>query len=106
MRVCYFDTYSMEDGYPRNRVIIEGLRENGVDVVECHEDLWKGTAEKLEGIRDSRAVFNRLSKILSTYVRLVRKSKEIGEYDILIVGYAGHVDIFLAKLLNLFVKKP
>jgi len=31
LRICYFGTYSMEEGYPRNRVIIEGLRKNGVD---------------------------------------------------------------------------
>ena len=32
VRVCYFGTYTMEEGYPRNRVIIEGLRRNGVEV--------------------------------------------------------------------------
>src|SRR3972149_1155464 len=104
--ICYFGTYSMEEGYPRNRVIIEGLRKNGVNVVECHEDLWKGTDEKLEGIKDSSSIIRRLSGFLGAYVRLVIKFRKMGSYDALIVGYAGHIDVFLAKFLNLFRRKP
>lgn len=72
-------------------MIIDGLRKNGVDVVECHEDLWKETDEKLEGIRDNSATFKKLSGFLSAYVRLVRKFRKMGSYDALIVGYAGHI---------------
>ena len=32
MKVLYFGTYSLGEGYPRNSVIIQGLRENGVEV--------------------------------------------------------------------------
>lgn len=39
VRICYFGTYSREEGYPRSRVIIEGLRKNGVDVIESHGEL-------------------------------------------------------------------
>ena len=37
MRVCYFGTYRAE--YSRNQIMIEGLRRNGVEVIECHETL-------------------------------------------------------------------
>ena len=104
--ICYFGTYSMEEGYPRNRVIIDGLKKNGVDVVECHEDLWQGTSEKLEGIKDGLAVLKKSLHIIKAYLSLIKKFKNAGNYDALIVGYAGHIDIFLAKVLNLFRKKP
>ena len=106
MRVCYFGTYSLEEGYPRNRVIIEGLRRNGVDVVECHEDLWEGTSDKLAGIQDGLSIIKKLLRILHVYIKLIRKYRSIGNYDAIIVGYAGHIDVFLAKILNLFRRKP
>ncbi len=106
MRVCYFGTYSLEEGYPRNRVIIEGLRINGVEVVECHEDLWTGTREKLAGIQDGFSIIRKLLRILKVYTKLIQKFRRIGNYDAIIVGYAGHIDVFLAKFLNLFKKKP
>jgi len=106
LRVCYFGTYSTGEGYPRNRIIIEGLRRNGVEVVECHEDLWKGTSEKLAGIQDAFSIVKKLFKLLPVYLRLVRKFAKIGDYDVIIVGYAGHIDVFLAKVLNLFRGRP
>ncbi len=106
LRVCYFGTYSMEEGYPRNRVIIEGLKKNGVNVTECHEDFWKDTSQKLEGVKAGRGLIKPLFRLLITYSKLISKFRQIGYYDALIVGYAGHIDIFLAKLLNLFRKKP
>lgn len=36
MIICYFGDYN--SNYPRNRVLLEGLRENGVEVLECHSD--------------------------------------------------------------------
>ena len=96
----------MEEGYPRNRVIIEGLRRNGAEVVECHEDFWTGTDEKLEGLKDRSLMLKKLLGLLRTYVKLVRKFGKAGPYDAIIVGYAGHIDIFLARFLNLFRRKP
>jgi len=87
-------------------VIIEGLRRNGIDVVECHEDLWKGTSEKLAGIQDGFSIIKKLLRILQVYLKLIRKYWSIGYYDAIIVGYAGHIDVFLAKFLNIFRRKP
>ena len=87
-------------------MIIEGLRRNGIDVVECHEDLWKGTSEKLAGIQDGFSIIKKLLRILQVYLKLIRKYWSIGYYDAIIVGYAGHIDVFLAKFLNIFRRKP
>lgn len=96
----------MEEGYPRNRVIIEGLRKNGVDVVECHEDFWKDTTQKLEGVKAGSGAIKMLCRLLLAYKALICKFRRIGYYDVLVVGYAGHIDIFLAKTLNIFRRKP
>ncbi len=96
----------MEEGYPRNRVIIEGLRRNGVDVIECHEDFWKDTSQKLEGVKGGSGLVKTMFRLLLAYSKLISKFRRIGYYDAIIVGYAGHIDIFLAKFLNLLRRKP
>ena len=39
MRVMWLGTY--ERDYPRSRVLVEGLRALGVEVVEHHRALWE-----------------------------------------------------------------
>ena len=38
LRVCYFGTYREE--YTRNKILINGLRAQGVEVIECHCKFW------------------------------------------------------------------
>jgi len=104
MRVCYFGTYDTEQS--RNSVIIRGLRQNGVEVVECHAQLWRNTADKIRAVQGSFLTPRFLYRVLASYLRLVRRHAEIGDYDVMIVGYVGHFDLFLAKLLTLLSRKP
>jgi glycosyltransferase involved in cell wall biosynthesis len=104
MRVCYFGTYDAD--YVRNRVIIAGLRAQGVEVVECHVPLWQETADKVRqaarGLWNPRLVW----RALRAYVRLWRAYLGIGAYDVMIVGYAGHIDVFPARLFTWLARKP
>ena len=45
LHVCYFGAYREE--YSRNRIMIEGLRRNGVEVVECHALLWRRIEDRV-----------------------------------------------------------
>ena len=105
MRVLYFGTYSKGDGYPRNDVIIKGLKKSGVEVTECHELLWRGTEEKLAGARLGVGIIKFLPRFLLAYLLLVKKFFRIHNYDLIIVGYSGHIDIFLARLLTVSQEK-
>ncbi|MFQ5900582.1 MAG: glycosyltransferase [Thermodesulfobacteriota bacterium] len=106
MRILYFGTYSKGEGYPRNKVIIEGLRQNGVEVIECHAPLWKGAGEKIAGIRMGKLLLSILPRLFSAYLILLRKFIQTGQYDLIIVGYSGHIDIFIARFLTFFRKSP
>lgn len=106
MIVCYFGTYSKGEGYSRNRVIIQGLKQNGVQVKECHVDLWETRVEKLRGIRDPKYTLRLIPRFILAYTALVINFFRLGRYDVMIVGYAGHLDIFLAKFLNYFRRQP
>jgi glycosyltransferase involved in cell wall biosynthesis len=80
MKVCYFGIYDPD--YSRNRVFIQGLRENGVEVVEC------------------RSAKSGIAK----YIDLIRKHRTLrGTYHAMIVGYPGQQAAILARMLT---RKP
>ena len=49
VRVMWLGTYDRD--YPRPRVLIAGLRERSVDVVEHHRPVWEGRRDKTRGLR-------------------------------------------------------
>src|SRR3989338_4158638 len=80
MRVCYFGIYN--PSYSRNRILLSGLRQNGVEVVEC--------VSRSNGIRK--------------YVDLIKKHRALKrDYDVMVVGFHGYQVMLLAKFLG---KKP
>jgi len=104
MRVCYFGTYRAE--YSRNRIMIEGLRRNGVEVVECHETMWHSIDDRIKVASGGWKQLAFLIRVVKTYARLLRRYREVGEYDVLIVGYPGQLDVFLARVLTWLRRKP
>ena len=42
MRVIYWVSYDV--ARPRNKINMRGLRSQGVELVECHEDAWQAGA--------------------------------------------------------------
>ena len=49
MRVMWLGTYDRD--YPRPRVLIAGLRAQGVEVVEHHRPVWERRRDKTSGLR-------------------------------------------------------
>ena len=76
MKVCFFGTYKPD--YSRNIILIRGLRENGIEVIECNDR----------------------SKGLLKFCRLFLKHLKIrNKYDVMIVGFPGHTAMILAKAI-------
>jgi len=87
LRVLYFGTY--ERDYPRNSQVISALRGAGVEVVEHHVSVWEGRRDKW---RAGAAAAGRLGV---AELRLLRRPRE--QFDALIVGYPGHLDLTAAR---------
>ena len=104
LRVCYFGTYRSE--YARNQVLIEGLRRAGAEVLICHEPLWHSIEDRIQVASGGWYRPGFWLRVFRTYRRLIRKYRTISSYDILVVGYPGQYDVFLARLLCWFSKKP
>lgn len=102
MRICFFGTYDRT--YTSNLMILKGLKENGVSVVEvnAHIKVTKLTT------KDEMSLVQVLKRVLRKY-RIVNETyknwKQIKKCDVIYVGYPGHVDVFfawlVAKLLNI-----
>lgn len=104
MRVCYFGTYRAE--YARNQIMIEGLRQNGVEVVECHVQLWHGIEDRVQAASGGWLEPNFWWRFVRAYLSLLKLYLQTGKYDVMVVGYPGHIDVFLARILAWLRRKP
>lgn len=104
LRVCYFGTYRA--GYSRNQVMIEGLRQNGVEVMECHEPLWRGIDDRVQKASGGWVHPRFIARVVRAYWRLVRAHHKIDNYDVMVLGYPGQLDAYLARLLTWLRRKP
>jgi glycosyltransferase involved in cell wall biosynthesis len=103
MRVCYFGTY--ERAYPRNAVLIQGLREAGATVIECHAPLWERQRDK-SGAHRGRAALGFLWRLAAADLRLMVRYLRAPAHDVLIAGYVGQFDMPLAWLLSRLRRVP
>lgn len=101
MRICFFGTY--DSTYTSNLMILQGLKDNGVSVVEvnAHIKVSKLTTQsEMSSLQLFKRVLRKYRIILETY----KNWDKIKKCDVIYVGYPGHVDVFfawvVAKLLN------
>jgi glycosyltransferase involved in cell wall biosynthesis len=96
-----FGTYNTAR-HPRIGIVLAGLRARGAEVEEANAPLQVSTAERVAMLNRPWRV-NRLARqILSRWWTIARRSRRAarGErFDAVIVGYLGHFDILLARLL-------
>jgi len=80
MTVCYFGIYRSH--CPRNKIFVNGLKLNGIEVIECQSNI----------------------KGLKKYIDLIIKHWKIRKkYDVMLVGFPCQQAVFLAKFIS---RKP
>lgn len=105
MRILYFGTYDKE--YGRNRIMIDGLRANGVEVTECHVALWSGTQDKLAHASGAWRSPAFLWRLIRSYLALLRKYWPTrNRYDVMVLGYTGQIDALIARPLTWLARRP
>ncbi|HZM69611.1 MAG TPA: glycosyltransferase [Candidatus Cryosericum sp.] len=97
MLVYYWGTYDKD--YPRNRILMAGLRASGAVVREFNVPLWKDTSQKLRQARKGWIRPGLIIRWLGAYGSLTARFLASPRPDFLFVGYSGHFDVFPAKLL-------
>jgi glycosyltransferase involved in cell wall biosynthesis len=87
LRVLYFGTY--ERAYPRNAQVVSALRRAGVEVVERHVPVWEEREHKFDAGAATAA------RLALAQLQLLRKPHE--EFDVVVVGYPGQLDVGRAR---------
>jgi glycosyltransferase involved in cell wall biosynthesis len=93
MRILCWGTY--DTSKPRARILIEGLRRNGVEVIERRADIWGDVVDKSQ----IRGVGRRLSIILRwlfAYPSLIWRLAREPRPDVILIGFPGLIDIIVA----------
>ena len=95
--VAYFGTY--DPVYPRNAVLIAGLRELGVEVFELQAPLPALTAAQMTTPRGAARL---AGGILEAHARLLARQRRRLEIDAVVVGYPGHFLVPFGRALAVF----
>lgn len=104
LRVCYFGTY--RENYSRNQMMIAGLKLNGAIVCECHETLWHGIEDRVRVVSGDWLRPSFWWRLLQVYWKLVKRFYKLEDFDVLVTGYPGHLDVFLARILTWIKHRP
>ena len=96
--MLFFGTYDARR-YPRVRVLREGFAALGDDVLECNVPLRLNTAARVRMLRRPWLVPVLAAKLAATWIRLIFRSRRYRGVDLVVVGYMGHFDVHLARLL-------
>ncbi len=98
MRVLLFGTYDRTT-HPRVAAIAEGLAARGFEVTECNAPLGLDTAARVDLLaRPWRAPLLVLL-LARRWTTLVRAARRLPAPDAVLVGYLGHFDVLLARLV-------
>ncbi len=98
MRVTVFGTYDVKS-HPRVGIIADGLRAHGHDVQECNAPLGLDTAARVKILAQPWRVPVLLGTLAGRWLALARTARRQPRPDLVVVGYLGHFDVRLAKLL-------
>jgi glycosyltransferase involved in cell wall biosynthesis len=104
VKICYFGTYRKD--YSRNKIMIAALESAGFQVQQCHETLWHGIQDRVDAVEGGWKKLAFWFRITRTYLRLIWRMLKIKDFDILMVGYPGQFDVFLAKCFSIIRRKP
>lgn len=100
--IVFWGTY--DKGKPRVRLLINGLKSQGINVLECHIDVWKGIEDKSQ----FKGFLNKLKKILFlvfAYPKLIIKYFSLPEHHVVVISYMGQLDVLIFWIINRIQKK-
>lgn len=94
MKIVLWGTY--DTGKPRIRILREGLRRHGVEVIECHAEVWERVKDK----STVKSLGRRLAlarRWLACYPVLVWRYLCLPKHDLVLTSYPGFLDTIVIK---------
>lgn len=100
--IVSFGTYDAVK-HPRVGIIVDGLRERGLDVTELNHPLGFSTAERVRMLKQPWRLPAFAWRLLTCWIALRRDARALlrsgAVPDAVLVGYMGHFDVLLARRL-------
>jgi glycosyltransferase involved in cell wall biosynthesis len=100
--ILAFGTYDASR-HPRIAVLIEGLRTEGFNVAEVNRPLGFTTVQRVRMLQQPWRVVTLVARLAICWAGLVSDSvrvrRQFGEPRVVLVGYMGHFDVVLTRLL-------
>jgi glycosyltransferase involved in cell wall biosynthesis len=103
LRIVAWGTYDL--GKPRVRILLDGLRNNHVDVIECHKAVWTGVEDKSQ-ITGFFSKLKFLLLLLGSYPLLIWRYLRLPDHDAVLVCYMGQLDVLVVWPFAKFRRKP
>jgi len=98
MRVLLFGTYDTAT-HPRVATIAEGLAASGLDVAQCNAPLGLDTAARVDMLARPWTAPLLLLRLARRWTTLAAAARRMPRPDVVVVGYLGHFDVHLARLV-------
>jgi glycosyltransferase involved in cell wall biosynthesis len=98
MRVLLFGTYDTA-AHPRVGTIAEGLAARGHEVTECNAPLGFDTAARVDMLAKPWTAGALAARLARLWAGLARRARRLPAPDVVVVGYLGHFDVLLARLV-------
>jgi len=99
MRIMLFGTYDTGT-HPRILTISEGLSAHGLEVAECNAPLGLSTADRVNLLaKPWIGIPTMIGRLASRWTTLATRAFRMPLPDVVVVGYLGHFDVHLARLV-------
>ena len=96
LRLLWLGTY--ERDYTRTRVLMAGLRELGVEVLECHRPLWELTRHKAGSFLSAKGLPRIAGQVLSSWASIAAEQRRFAGVDAIVAGYPHQPDALPAAV--------
>lgn len=103
MKIVLWGTY--DTGKPRIRILCDGLRELGIEIIEIHASVWEDIGDKSE-LHGTRRWIGRGLRLLLAYPHLLWQYLFAPEHDLVLVSYPGQLDALVLRPLAWLRRKP
>ncbi|PFH10716.1 glycosyltransferase involved in cell wall biosynthesis [Collimonas sp. PA-H2] len=103
MKIVLWGTYDI--GKPRVRLLRDGIRKNGFELIECHTDIWNGIEDKSQ----ISGVFSKLTfmfRLFSCYPSLVWRYLRLPAHALVLVSYPGLFDVLVIRCFAWLRRAP
>jgi glycosyltransferase involved in cell wall biosynthesis len=98
LRILCFGTYRLWE-QPRVRVLLDGLRDYGNEVLECNVPLQINTSSRVRAAQRPWRLPLLAPRLAAAWIGLWRKGRALQRPDVVLVPYLGHLDVRLARRL-------